>query len=147
QRRGVLIEEYRNARLEAPHYRRRGVRVVVELARQIGQRAGIRAHHSVELPFLFHNVPDERRYRVGNLVDRVVRRHEGLRIALLYAHLEWHQVIFAEIPLVEVGRGTGPAIFVAVGQEVLHGGGGEQVLRVVALQPLDITHRHFSDEV
>ena len=119
----------------------------MEFAGEVGERAGVGADHSVELPFLLHNIADEGRDGVGDFVDRVVRRHERLRVALLDAHLEGDEIIFAEIALVEIGGRTGAAVFVAVGEEVLHGRSGEQILWVVPLQALDKADRHLANEV
>jgi hypothetical protein len=80
-------------------------------------------------------------------VDLVVGGHVGARAALDDTHPEGDGVVLAEESFVEVGRGMGAAVLVAVGEEVFEQRGRLPVLRVVALQAFDEGDRERAVEV
>src|SRR5664279_4369141 len=79
-------------------------------------------------------------------VPRVVGSHDSLGAAVLEAHPEGDRIVLPEEALVEVRRGTGAEILIAVGKKVLEQCGRLPVLRVVALQPFDEGNGHGSVE-
>ena len=108
-----------------------GKRLVI--GHQLPHGAAVCADDAVIPPFVTRYVFEYRVHRHRNAIDGVIRSHKGARAAFDDAHSEWNRVVLTEKAFIKIGRRTGPGIFVAVGQEMLHQGGGKPVPFVVAL--------------
>ena len=98
------------------------------------ERAGVGGDDAIHAPLLDGDFLQDRLGGHGDVVHSVVSRHVRAR-PRFHAHPEGHGIILAQQPLVEIGRTAHAAVFIAIGQEVLHQGGGQIILGVVTLEP------------
>jgi len=77
----------------------------------------------------------------------IVRAHERVRATFANARLEVRQVTLAQVALADDGvEAVTLGLRAAVDSEMFHGGNRLQILRIIALQPMDELHRQPAGE-
>ncbi len=110
---------------------------------QVVHRPQIIRHESIEPPLAPQNIFQQIFvHRIRGPVDRVVRRHHRLRMALHNRRLPMRQPVLHQVALIHLRRKPLPIRLHVVHREVLHRRRHLQVVRVVPLQPLHISHSH-----
>ena len=106
-------------------------------------RAAVGDDEPLELPLVAkQRLEQELVFGARRAVDRVVRRHDGGRLALDDARLEVRQEVLAQHPLADGDVHLGPVALLVVDGVVLQRGGQLQVPGMVPLRALHVRHRH-----
>ena len=114
----------------------------------IQERKGTGIIHNSTLhpPFINQDVLDKVIGDTGNAIVGIVGRHQG-HSPLLGSFPEAVAIVFAEQSLVKTGIRLVAAVFIAVGQEVLHKGGPPPVSGVVSLDAADLGGHHLAHQI